>query len=69
MKPEKNNLSQDLQSLEKIVGWFESQEDIDIEEGLQKIRQGAELIQSSKKRLKEVENEFEEIRKTLDQEV
>ncbi len=69
MKPEKNNLSQDLQSLEKIVGWFESQEEIDIEEGLQKIRQGAELIQSSKKRLKEVENEFEEIRKTLDQEV
>lgn len=69
MKPEKNNLSQDLRSLEKIVGWFESQEEIDIEEGLQKIRQGAELIQSSKKRLKEVENEFEEIRKTLDQEV
>ncbi|NCU41550.1 MAG: hypothetical protein EOM19_02380 [Candidatus Moranbacteria bacterium] len=69
MKLEKNNLSQDLQSLEKIVGWFESQEEIDIEEGLQKIRQGAELIQSSKKRLKEVENEFEEIRKTLDQEV
>jgi exonuclease VII small subunit len=69
MKPEKNNLSQDLQSLEKIVRWFESQEEIDIEEGLQKIRQGAELIQSSKKRLKEVENEFEEIRKTLDQEV
>lgn len=68
MKPEKNNLSQDLRSLEKIVGWFESQEEIDIEEGLQKIRQGAELIQSSKKRLKEVENEFEEIRKTLDQE-
>ncbi len=69
MKPEENNLSQDLRSLEKIVGWFESQEEIDIEEGLKKIRQGAELIQSSKKRLKEVENEFEEIRKTLDQEV
>jgi len=67
-KKNEDNLTLSLQKLESIVNWFESQEEVDVEEGLKKIREGAELIQSSRKRFKEVENEFEEIRNVLEKE-
>jgi exonuclease VII small subunit len=62
----KQNLSEQLKKLQKIVDWFEDQEEVDVEKGLLKVKEGAELIKSSKKRLKELENEFEEVRKDLD---
>ncbi|MFA5080768.1 MAG: exodeoxyribonuclease VII small subunit [Candidatus Paceibacterota bacterium] len=64
MKPTKG-LNQNLSSISKIVEWFESQEELDIEEGLKKAKEAAELIKETKKMLKEAENEFEEIKKTL----
>jgi Asp-tRNA(Asn)/Glu-tRNA(Gln) amidotransferase C subunit len=58
---EKTNLSESLKKLEKIVEWFEGQEEIDVE----KVKEGAKLIKSSKERLKKVENEFEEVKREL----
>jgi len=67
-KMKKNNLTQDLQSLEKITQWFEDQEEVDVEEGLKKVKEGALLIKQSRKRLKEVKNEFQEIKDDLEKE-
>lgn len=60
---EKNKIAESLSKLENIVEWFENQKDVDVEEGLKKVKEGAGLIKSLKARLKEVENEFEEIKK------
>ncbi|MDP2630766.1 MAG: exodeoxyribonuclease VII small subunit, partial [Candidatus Uhrbacteria bacterium] len=55
-----------IQELEKTVAWFQSRENIDIEEGLKRVKDGAELVKILKAKLKKVENEFEEIEKDLD---
>ena len=65
MKEEKNNISKSLKSLEAIVDWFEEQKDVDIEKGLEKVKQGAVIIKALKKRLKIVQNEFNEVKKGL----
>lgn len=61
----KMNLTKNLKEIEEIVDWFESQEEVDVEKGIEKVRSGARLIKESKKRLQEIENEFEEIKKDL----
>jgi exonuclease VII small subunit len=68
-KAEKKNLNKNLKRLSDIAEWFENQEEIDVEEGLDKVKEAAELIKISKERLKEIENEFEEIKRTIDQEI
>ena len=65
MKEEENNISKSLKNLEGIVNWFEEQKDVDIEKGLEKVKQGAVIIKELKKRLKIVQNEFNEIKKGL----
>ncbi len=60
------NLTKNLQQLTEITTWFDNQEEVDIEEGLKKVKQAAELIKTSRKRLKSIENEFEEIKKDID---
>ena len=65
-KPDIKNLSNNLKQLSKITEWFENQEDIDIEEGLKKVKEAAVLIKASKERLKTIENEFKEIKKEVD---
>ncbi len=62
----KTNLSESLGKLEEIVHWFESQEAVDVEQGLEKVKEGALLLKASKARLREVENEFEEVKKELE---
>jgi exonuclease VII small subunit len=59
-------LKEDLASLTKITEWFENQEEIDVEEGLKKVKEAVVLIKTSKKKLKDIENEFEEIKKDID---
>lgn len=59
------NLSETIKKLRAITEWFESQQEIDVEKGLEKIKEGAELIRGSRLRLKELENEFEEVKKKL----
>lgn len=65
-KSSAKNLSNNLKRLEEITDWFENQEEVDVEEGLAKVKEAASLIKASKERLKAVENEFEEIKKSVD---
>jgi len=60
------NLTKNLKQLSEITAWFDNQEEVDIEEGLKKVKQAAVLIKISRKRLKSIENEFEEIKKDID---
>jgi len=57
------NLKESLKKLNEIVEWFESQEEVDVEAGLERVKEGAELVKACKKRLSEIENEFEEIQR------
>ncbi len=68
---EKNkiDLSKNLEKLAAIAGWFEHQKEIDVEEGLKKVKDAAVLIKESRGRLKEIENEFEEIKKDIEEEM
>ncbi len=64
----KNNLSGNLKKLKEISSWFDSQEEVDVEEGLNKVKEAVEIIKESKSRLSEIENEFEKVKKDLDKE-
>ena len=59
------NLNETLKKLAQIVEWFESQSELDVEKGLEYVKEGASLIKSSRERLSEIENEFKEIKKTI----
>lgn len=61
------NLNDSLKKLEEIVKWFESQKEVDVEVGLTKVKDGVKLIKESKERLAEIENEFEEIKKQVEE--
>ena len=65
-KPDTKNLNNSLKRLSEITEWFDNQEEIDVEEGLKKVKEAVELIRASKERLKTIENEFEEIKKGID---
>ncbi len=62
MTQEKFNFTKAYQEIEEINKWFQKEE-IDLDEALKKYERGMELIEKCKKRLKEVENKFEEIKK------
>jgi len=68
-KKEGQNLNSQLKKLSEIARWFEEQEEVDVEEGLEKVKEATSLIKQSKKRLKEIENEFEEIKKEAESEL
>ena len=63
----KIKISESLDKLEEIVDWFETQEDVDVEEGLKKVKEGAAIIKTLKARLKGVETEFNEIKRELEE--
>jgi exonuclease VII small subunit len=65
MQKSSTNITETMKKLRAITEWFEAQEEIDVEKGIEKIKEGAELIRASKERLKELENEFEDIKKKL----
>lgn len=62
----KINIKEKLGKLEEIAGWFEKQREVDVEEGLRKVKEGNTLVKELRERLREVENEFEEVKKGLD---
>lgn len=62
------DLNAAITELRAIASWFESQEEVDVELGLEKIKAGAVLIKECRARLKTLENSFEEVRKELDAE-
>lgn len=55
-----------FKELEEINEWF-SEEDIDLNQALEKYRRGADIVKELKTRLKEVENEFKEIQAELEE--
>lgn len=55
-----------LKKLESIADWFEKEEAVDVEKGMEKVKEGAILIKLLRGRLKEVENEFNEIKVSLE---
>jgi exonuclease VII small subunit len=59
------NLTESLAALNAIVGWFDEQENVDVEQGLEKVREAAKLIKDSKTRLAQIENEFTEIEREM----
>lgn len=67
-KPNIKNLSDSLKKLSDIADWFDNREGADIEQGLEKVKEAVVLIKASKERLKEIENEFEEIKKEIEPE-
>ena len=64
----KLNLSDSLKKVQEIIRWFDNQEEVDVEKGLEKIKEGTVLIKESRARLKEIENEFEVVKKELEKE-
>lgn len=62
------NLSEQLQQLQTIAEWFDEQTEVDVEAGLKKVKEAAGLIKSSQERLREIENEFAEIKKEIEPE-
>lgn len=62
------NLSDSLKKVQDIIAWFDNQEEVDVEKGLEKIKEGTVLIKESRTRLKEIENEFEVVKKDLEKE-
>lgn len=64
-KTSNTNLNETLKKLAQIVSWFESQSELDVEKGLEYVKEGATLIKSSRERLREIENEFKEIKKEI----
>ena len=57
------NLNDSLKRLAEISAWFNDQKELDIEQGLEKVREAATLIKTSRKQLDSLENEFKEIEK------
>ena len=66
MANKKTDLNKNLSKLSEIAKWFEDQKDIDVEEGLKKVKEAAGIVKDSKGRLKEIENEFEEIKAEIE---
>jgi len=62
---EQKNLTESLSELEEIVSWFDEQGEVDVEQGLTKVKAAATLIKDSKARLAEIENEFQAIEKEI----
>jgi len=60
------NLKESLKKLNAIVAWFEAQDEVDVEAGLEKVKEGAALVKACKKRLSEIENEFEQIQRDVE---
>lgn len=67
VEDKKIKISESLSKLEEIVDWFEKQEEVDVEEGLKRVKEGASIIKVLKARLAEVENEFNEIKRELEE--
>jgi len=65
-KLESKNLNDNLKRLSEITGWFDGQEEVDLEKGLGMVKEAVGLIKVSRKRLGDIENEFEEIKKEID---
>lgn len=65
----KININESLKKLSEIVRWFDEQKEVDVEGGLEKVKEGTSLIKSCRERLRVIENEFEEIQKGIENDI
>lgn len=61
----KKDFAVSIKKLEEINDWFQ-REDIDLDEGLAKLKEGQKLIEACRKRLSDVENEFVKIKTDIE---
>jgi exonuclease VII small subunit len=66
-EPDKNDLKKHLDEIAKILAWFEAQDELDVEQALEKVKQAAVLIKAGKERLAKIENEFKEIKAEVEE--
>jgi exodeoxyribonuclease VII small subunit len=66
-KDETFDFKKAFDELEAINQWF-SEDDIDLNIALEKYRRGAEIVKQIRANLKEVENEFKEIKAEIENE-
>ena len=59
--PKKFDFTASLKQLEEINNWFQN-EDFNLDEGLEKLKLGKDLIKQCRTRLQQVENEFVKIK-------
>ena len=55
-----------IEELEEINRWFQ-EEEIDLDEGLKRLKKGKDLIKKCRERLKNVENEFIKIKEEFNE--
>jgi exodeoxyribonuclease VII small subunit len=65
-KKQKINFTKAFEELEEIAEWFDSEENLDLDKGLKQFERGLELAGELKKKLSEVENNVEEIKKKFE---
>jgi exonuclease VII small subunit len=63
-----NDFKHHLKEIAEILAWFEAQDELDVEQALEKVKQAAVLIKASKQRLGELENQFKEIKAETEKE-
>ncbi len=68
MSTKKTDLKTQLEQLEKIVAWFEG-EDINIEEAIDKFKEGSVLAEDIKERLDELDNQITVLKERFDEQV
>lgn len=61
------NFSTSFQELEEITKWFDSEEQLDLDEGLKKFERGLKIAKEMKEKLSQVENQISEIKKKFTQ--
>jgi hypothetical protein len=56
---------QSLSELLKRVDWFDCRKEVDLENGLERVKVEVRLIKISRERFKEIGNEFEDAKREL----
>ncbi len=65
-KKKEENFSTAFAELEEVTRWFDSQEHLDLDEGLKKFERGLILADALKKKLETVEQQVEELKHKFD---
>lgn len=68
MTNKKFNIKDAINELEEINAWFQGA-DVDLDEGLTKLKRGAELIKSIQGKITEIENEVKNVKESMQQEM
>jgi exodeoxyribonuclease VII small subunit len=66
--PKKFDFTASIKRLEEINNWFQN-EDFNLDEGLEKLKLGKDLIKKCRGRLQQVENEFVKIKQEFAEEL